>query len=93
MKDITVRMIKDMQRCIDFEKTLKTNHNHKILRVRQNTFVDYIDNKNWNYLIELGLADRSLGGEGEDLVLFYLTDKGLKFLANLCGFKDILKMH
>lgn len=93
MKNITVIMIKSMQQCIDFEKTLRTNHNHKILRVTRNYIIGDIESNTWNYLIELGLADRNLSANNRDFVLFYLTDKGFKFLADLCGFEKIIKIN
>ena len=87
MNNITVSMIKDMQHCIGFDRNKVTGNKYRIMHAFRNYYADYIENENWNYLIELGLADRRLGNGS--FVTFYLTPKGFEFLANLCGFARI----
>lgn len=92
MKNITVGMIKNMQHCIGFEKNRVTGSKHRVMRAYRNYYVDHKGNKNWNDLIELGLADRSLREDNIGIATFYLTIKGFEFLAELCGFEKIIEI-
>lgn len=89
MNNITVGMIKDMQHCIGFDDNRVSGNKKRVMHAYRNRFIDYKENENWNYLIELGLADRSVDENNTDFVMFYLTPKGFEFLAKLCGFARI----
>lgn len=89
MNNITVSMIKDMQHCIGFVDNRTTGTKNRVMHAYRNRFVDYKENENWNYLIELGLADRIVHGDDSGFVTFYVTKKGFDFLADLCGFAKI----
>lgn len=93
MNNITVSMIKNMQHCIGFDRNKVTGNKYRIMHAFRNYYSDYIENENWNYLIELGLADRRLSKIHGGFVTFYLTPKGFNFLANLCGFKEIREIN
>ena len=89
MNNITVSMIKDMKHCIGFEDSRVSGNKNRVMHAYRNHYVDYKENENWNYLIELGLADRSVDENNTDFVTFYVTKKGFDFLADLCGFAKI----
>lgn len=86
MNGITVKMINSMKNCINFEGNRVTGVKRRVMHVQKNSCVDDIASEDWNYLIELGLADRDIHNKTINLAKFYLTQKGLNFMAELCGF-------
>lgn len=93
MDEITVSMIKDMKHCIGFDKNKVKGTKDRIMYSFRNRFSDNVENENWNYLVELGLADRRISKIHPGFVTFYLTLKGFEFLAQLCGFKEITEIE
>lgn len=90
--EITLDMIRDMQHCIGFAKSRVTGKDHRVMHAYRNHYCDYVDNKNWKTLIDLGLAKSTTNTIGNGIVYFSLTPEGFKCLADLCGFKEIIEI-
>ncbi len=89
MNEITLSMIKAMKSCIGFETNRITGAKRRVMHSQKNSCVDDMASNGWNYLIEMGLADRDIHNRTINLARFYLTEKGFRFLADLCSFELI----
>jgi hypothetical protein len=92
INEITYYIIEEMKHCIGFDKNRITGTKHRIMYAYRNHFCDHKDNKMWNELVELQLAYVGNTNEESGICYYQLTNKGLSFLANLCGFEKIIEI-
>lgn len=90
IEDITLKMIEEMQHCIGFPRNKVTGTKHRIMYAYRNHYCDHKDNKEWQSLVELELATQS-SADNVGITYYYLTEKGFKLLAVLCGFEKIVE--
>lgn len=91
MDEITLDMIEEMQHCIGFADNKVTGTKYRIMHAYRNHFCDHKDNKKWNTLIKLGLANMGSVNQESGITFFHLNKKGFEFLARLCGLKKIVE--
>ena len=93
INDITYEMIEEMQHCIGFRRNIVTGTKHRVMHAYRNHFCDHIDNKKWNELVKLGLAYVGQIDYETGVCFYHLTQKGLNFIAKLCGFENIVETN
>ena len=88
-EEITVKMIDNMKHCIGFKENRVTGTKNRVMYAYRNHFYTYSTDRCWNDLIDLGMARRNAEENERGLTYFRLNEKGLRFLAELCGYTKI----
>ena len=91
-EEITVEMIEDMKHCIGFKENKVTGTKNRVMYAYRNHYYTHSTNKHWNQLIELGFARKNDSENERGLTYFRLNEKGLRFLADLCGYVKIIRI-
>ena len=88
-KDITLSMIEEMQHCVGFNRNKVKGIKHRVMYAYRNHYCDHVDNVKWQALVKMGLAGQSICKDGNGIIYYHLTLKGLALLARISGLKDI----